>query len=153
MSEQKKRTSSRAKLVPAMSLRVERSNPLREGDCHGLRPRNDSPAEKITYEPPETENSFDPSFLAEFRGKLASGLTASSAVDLIAKLMAQVPAASKEGQDQIKILDKLLNTARAMMEARLKMDEAAAISARLNELETRIDDLTRKLSGSCLRNP
>jgi len=118
MPEQKKRTSSRAKLVPADTL---------------------------PHEPQETENSFDPSFLAELRQGLASGLTPSSAVDLIAKLMAEAPAASKEELERIKVLDKLLNTARAIMESRLKIDEAASVAVRLDELETRIEALTEKL--------
>ena len=118
MSENKKRASTRAKLVSA---------------------------DRIPHEPAETEDSFDSTFLAEFRDNLASGLTPSSAVDLIAKLIAEAPAASKEQLERIKVLDKLLNTARAMMESRLKLDEAAAISARLDEWEARIEELSERL--------
>ena len=118
MSENKKRASTRAKLVPA---------------------------ERMPHDPAEAEDSFNPSLLAEFRDNLASGLTPSSAVDLIARLIAEAPAASKEELERIKVLDKLLNTARAMMESRLKLDEAAAISARLDELEARIEELSERL--------
>ena len=118
---------------------------MRKGDCRGLRPRNDNSSEKIPHETPEAEDSFDVAFLAELRQGLAAGLTPSSAVDLIARLLAEAPAASKEELERIKVLDKLLNTARAMMESRLKMDEAAAISARLDELEARIEDLSERL--------
>jgi hypothetical protein len=124
MPEKTKRTPTRAKLVPA---------------------------DQILHEPAEAEDSFDASFLAEFRENLASALTPSKAVDLIAKLMAEAPAASKDQLERIKVLDKLLNTARALMESRLKMDEAAAISARLDELEARIESLSEKMSGPTSR--
>ena len=120
MPEKTKRTPTRAKLVPA---------------------------DQIPHEPAEAEDSFDASFLAEFRQHLAAALTPSSAVDLITKLMAEAPAASKDQLERIKVLDKLLNTARALMESRLKMDEAAAISARLDELETRIRRSDGEIGG------
>jgi hypothetical protein len=89
----------------------------------------------------EPETLLGPSLLARLREEVASGLTPSGAVDLVTQIMAEVPAASKEGLDQIKMLDKLLNTARALMESRFKTEEAATISNRLDELEAQIERL------------
>lgn len=85
--------------------------------------------------------SFDPAFLERIRDIARSNLTPSSALDLLARLIAEVPAASKQTLEEIKMLDKLLNTARAMMETRLKNEEAAAIAARLSEMESWIKRL------------
>ncbi len=75
------------------------------------------------------------------RSIVGSGLTPSSALDLLARLIAEVPASSKEGIEQIKMMDKLLNTARAMMETRLKNEEAAEFAGRIDEMETRLQRL------------
>jgi hypothetical protein len=85
--------------------------------------------------------SFDPAFREQIRDIARSNLTPSSALELLARLIAEVPAASKKTLEEIKMLDKLLNTARAMMETRLKNEEAAAIAARLNEMEVWIKRL------------
>lgn|GEM_PF-1287589 len=74
-------------------------------------------------------------------------LTAASALALISRLIGEVSAASPEKLDRIKLMDKLINTARAMMETRLKTEEAAAISARIDELENRIENMTRAREG------
>jgi hypothetical protein len=90
---------------------------------------------------PDDADSFDPAFRERIRDIVRSNLTPSSALDLLARLIAEVPAASKQTLEAIKMLDKLLNTARAMMETRLKNEEAAAIAARLNEMEVWIKRL------------
>lgn len=79
--------------------------------------------------------SFDTAFAARIREIVQSDLTPSSGLELLAQLISEVPAASKETMEQIKILDKLLNTARGMMETRLKNEEAATIAGKLNQLE------------------
>jgi hypothetical protein len=89
----------------------------------------------------ETETSFAPSFLSQIRELATAGLNPSSALALITQLIAETPEASKETMDRIKMVDKLLNTARAMMETRLKNEEAAAITQRLDEMELLIDKL------------
>jgi hypothetical protein len=89
----------------------------------------------------EAERQFDPSFLFQIREIAAAGLTSSSALALITQLIAETPEASKETMDRIKMVDKLLNTARAMMETRLKNEEAAAIAARLDEMEILVETL------------
>jgi hypothetical protein len=93
-------------------------------------------------------SEFDPSFAHRMREILATGLTPASALELLTKLIAEVPSLSKGSIDQIKVLDKLINTARAMMETKLKSDEAAAIAARLDDLEERIDEQMLRESGS-----
>ncbi len=90
---------------------------------------------------------FDPSFLSQIQELAASGLTPSSALSLITKLIAEAPGASKEAMERIKMVDKLLNTARAMMETRLKNEEAAAISAKLDEMELLIEKLAIQRAG------
>jgi hypothetical protein len=89
----------------------------------------------------EAETTFDPSFLSKIRELTASGMTSASALELITRLIAETPAASKETMDRIKMMDKLLNTARFMMETNLKNEEAAAIAARLDEMELVIEKL------------
>ncbi|MBI5249393.1 MAG: hypothetical protein HY912_07855 [Desulfomonile tiedjei] len=80
-------------------------------------------------------NSVDSAFADRIRKIAQTEFTPSSALELLAQLISEVPAASKETMEQIKMLDKLLNTARAMMETRLKNEEAAAIAGKLCQLE------------------
>jgi hypothetical protein len=83
--------------------------------------------------------SFDPDLLAKMREIAGSGLNPSNALDLLIRLIAEVPAACKEEMEQIKIIDKLLNTCRSMMETRLKNEEAQEIAGRLAEMEIRLE--------------
>lgn len=95
-------------------------------------------------------DSFDPDFIRRMREVAASGLNPSSALDLIVRLIAEVPAATREAMDRIKMLDKLLNTARAMMETRLKNEDAAEIAARLDQMEMRMEELfNQKSEADC----
>jgi hypothetical protein len=104
--------------------------------------------EEATKPATDAETQFDPSFLLQIRELAAAGLTPSSALVLITRLIAETPEASKETMDRIKMVDKLLNTARAMMETRLKNEEAAAIAARLDEMETLVENLAaQKVAG------
>jgi hypothetical protein len=84
---------------------------------------------------------FDPSLAAQMREIVSAGLTPASALDLIMRLISEVPSTSKESMDHIKMLDKLINTGRAMIETKLKSDEAADIAARIDVLESRIEEL------------
>ena len=95
--------------------------------------------------------AFDPSLVTQMREMVAAGLTPSSALDLLMRLIAEVPAASKEAMDQIKVLDKLINTARGMMETKIKSEEAAAIALRLDDLERRVQELLCARLGSTER--
>jgi hypothetical protein len=87
------------------------------------------------------QTSFEAGFLATLREIAGSDLTPSRALDLLTRLIAEVPASSKEGLEQIKIMDKLLNTARAMMETRLKNEEVAEIARKLSDMETCLERL------------
>jgi len=71
----------------------------------------------------------------------SDGLTPASALDLISLLIQEMPSASKETIERTKMLDKLLNTARALMETRLKTQEAVELAGRLRELEVRVEEL------------
>ena len=101
----------------------------------------EKPFEQAARPALNAETQFDPSFLLQIRGLAAAGLTPSSALALITQLIAETPEASKETMDRIKMVDKLLNTARAMMDTRLKNEEAAAIAARLDEMEILMERL------------
>lgn len=98
--------------------------------------------------PVDSLNFFDPGLIGRMRGIAASGLNPSSALDLIIQLIAEVPAASKESMERIKMLDKLLNTSRAMMETKLKNEDAAQLAARLDQLEMRLEELLMQRSES-----
>ncbi len=66
-------------------------------------------------------------------------LTASKAIELIAHFMAVVPHSSREDMDRLKLLDKFLNTARALMETRLKTEDAQDLSQRLDAIEKELN--------------
>jgi hypothetical protein len=89
-----------------------------------------------------SEGPFDEQFLAQIRDFSASGLTAAAALDLLGRLIEHVPLASKDDLDKIKLVDKLINTARHMMETKLKMDDAATVMKRLDEMEAQIEQLS-----------
>jgi hypothetical protein len=93
------------------------------------------------------EPLFDRELAERIRGFAFGALTPSTALELIARLIGAVPTSQKEGLEQIKLMDKLLNTARAMMETRLKNDEAAAIATRLDEMESWMKRLTEEKKG------
>jgi len=84
---------------------------------------------------PGSTASFHPDLVEKMRVMAASGLNPASALDLLGRLIAEIPSASKDNMDRIKTMDKLINTARSMMETKLKNEEAAAITQRLDELE------------------
>ncbi|HMK34569.1 MAG TPA: hypothetical protein VK463_05855 [Desulfomonilaceae bacterium] len=92
------------------------------------------------------EAAFDTGLLATVRQLADSGLNPASALDLLTRLIVEIPSASKERMEQIKMMDKLLNTARAMMEARLKNEEAAVISNRLQAMEVFLEKLAAEKS-------
>jgi hypothetical protein len=81
---------------------------------------------------------FDPDVRDRMRSLAALGLTPASALELLTHLIGQVPGAKKDTLDRLKLLDKFLNTARGMMETRLKTEEAVALAARLDEIEARM---------------
>jgi len=95
---------------------------------------------------PDSPDLYDSGLIRRMREIAASGLNPSSALDLIIQLIAEVPAASKGAMDRIKMLDKLINTARAMMETKLKNEDAAQLAARLDRLELRLEELLMQRS-------
>ncbi|MBM4328573.1 MAG: hypothetical protein FJ118_15585 [Deltaproteobacteria bacterium] len=89
------------------------------------------------------EGAFDEQFLAQISDFESSDFTAGAALDLLGRLIAHVPVASKDSMEKIKLLDKLINTARHMMETKLKMDDAAAVMKRLEDMEAQIEQLSK----------
>jgi hypothetical protein len=87
----------------------------------------------------EPPSPFDAGLLENMRAIAGAGLNPSSALNLLGRLISEVPSASKETLDRIKTMDKLINTARSMMDTKLKNEEAAAIMQRLNEMEREMD--------------
>lgn len=87
---------------------------------------------------------FGPDLLGRMREISVSGLDPSSVLDLLARLISEAPSASKAAMDKIKMIDSLVKTARAMMETKLKHDDAAAIMKRLDEIETQMDKMEAK---------
>lgn len=77
--------------------------------------------------------------LQDILGADALPLNASRAIDLVAQFMAVAPHANREDMERLKMLDKFLNTARALMETRLKTEDAQAISDRLDIIEEELN--------------
>jgi hypothetical protein len=87
------------------------------------------------------EVQLDSKLLGLVNGIAISGLTPTSALDLLGKLLAEVPRAASDRMELIKMTDSLIKTSRSMMETKLKHDDAEAIMQRLDEIETQMDEL------------
>ncbi len=74
-------------------------------------------------------------------GLCAGGLTADAALRVVAMLIAEAPDASRQKIDQLKIMDKLINTSRGLMETRMKTGEAEALAQKLESLESELEGL------------
>ena len=74
-------------------------------------------------------------------GLCAGGLTADGALRVVAMLIAEAPDASRQKIDQLKIMDKLINTSRGLMETRMKTGEAEALAQKLETLENELEGL------------
>ena len=77
-----------------------------------------------------------------------SGLCPSAALRLLNSLIIESAEADKSKIEKLKMMDKLLNTARAVMETSARHDEAARILERIEMLELRVDRLRRPASGT-----
>ncbi|MEW6349762.1 MAG: hypothetical protein AB1646_11920 [Thermodesulfobacteriota bacterium] len=116
---------------------------MRRQGLLGMSPRKSAPVD-----PPAPEELVDdpfgqdPEFVAQMEAMIASGLSPASAMRFLARLIAGVRGTSKEGMEKIKMMDKLLNTARAMMETKLKNEEATAINRRLDDIEERVQQIS-----------
>jgi hypothetical protein len=92
-------------------------------------------------EPAPSDDAYESFLCMERINSVAeSGLTPASALDLLGGLIAELPEASKEKMERIKTMDKLMNTARAFIETRVKTDDAAVIFARIEEMERRVNE-------------
>ena len=100
-----------------------------------------------------TEETVNEAYSDELSQALASlgsyGLTADAALRVVAMLIAEAPEASRQKIDQLKIMDKLINTSRGLMETRMKTGEAEALAQKLESLELELAGLaTGKKSAS-----
>lgn len=108
-------------------------------NADSTRPVKESTRTGSNEQLPDQPDAFDPILISEMQSLANSGLNPASILDLLGRLIAEVPSASKENMDRIKIMDKLLNTARSIMETTLKHDKAVAIMRRLDELEDQME--------------
>ena len=81
---------------------------------------------------------LDETLIKQIKTLALGGLSPQTALNILAELLAAAPRADKEDLDRLKTMDKLLNTARAMMETKVKLEEVQEISLRLDEIERRI---------------
>jgi hypothetical protein len=91
---------------------------------------------------------FEPGLVAKINEIVRVGANASAALELIIHLAAELITAADPPLDRIKLIDKLINTARALIETRLKDEEAAGLAGRLDQLEERMDKLVCELVES-----
>ena len=111
--------------------------PLKKNAHKDCEKAQDSKSEPIVL--PEEDICFDTELLERVSGIALSGISAASALDLMSQLLANVPDANKGAMDKIKLMDKLINSARHMIETKLKTDDLPAIMKRLDEMEAQID--------------
>ncbi len=96
------------------------------------------PPDVMPARPPQEEDDAFPDVTDRLRRIMedaSSPLTASRAIHLIAQFMTLAPYCSKEDMDRLKMLDKFLNTARALMETQLKTEDAQSLHERLDAIE------------------
>lgn len=78
------------------------------------------------------------------------GADPDKSLELIGKLVNETAGASKTKMEQIKIMDKLLNTGRAVFETKLKTEEAELMGERLEAMEQKLSRLFETLRGDDL---
>jgi hypothetical protein len=73
--------------------------------------------------------------------RLLESVSASSATDLLAALVLETADAEKTKLERIKLMDKLLNTLRYMLETKVKIEDTPLLDDRVRRLETRVREL------------
>lgn len=89
-------------------------------------------------------DSFSEQLEAELRMLGAGGLNPPSALRFLTRLIVESASADKNRIEKLKMMDKLLNTGRALMETGIRHEETAMILGRLQQLETRLEKLQKK---------
>lgn len=89
-------------------------------------------------------DAFSAKLQSELRRLASSGLNPSSALRLLTRLVIESASADKNRIEKLKMMDKLLNTGRALMETGIKHEETALILGRLEQLEARLEQLQKK---------
>lgn len=90
------------------------------------------------------EGAFSGQLESELERLGASGLFPSSALRLLTFLIMESASADKAKIEKLKMMDKLLNTGRALMETSIKHEETTIILDRLEQLESRLEQLRIK---------
>lgn len=86
-------------------------------------------------------DSFSEQLEAELRMLGAGGLNPPSALRFLTRLIIETASADKNRIERLKMMDKLLNTGRALMETGIRHEETAMILGRLQQLEARLEKL------------
>ncbi len=89
--------------------------------------------------PPEEFTELGAAFSAATEEKIAAletgELTAGAGLSALTSLLGEAIHAEKTKIERIKVMDKLLNTGKALLEAKIKCEEAAVLTERLERLE------------------
>ncbi|MFC1834694.1 hypothetical protein ACFL2Q_08165 [Thermodesulfobacteriota bacterium] len=103
--------------------------------------RRPEPSDLLKTTECDEETANESELLERVRDMIGAGLTPASALKLLGQLVAETPSASKEALERIKMIDKIVNTARAMMETKLKNEDTDTIIKRLDEMESLVEKL------------
>lgn len=86
------------------------------------------------------ESVFSDDFVEYMRDVVSDSLDPDKAIRIQTLLMGECVDAGKEKLDQIKCMDKLINSCRYMFEHKMKTEEAVAVHRRIDELETIVEE-------------
>jgi hypothetical protein len=86
------------------------------------------------------ESVFSDDFVEYMRDVVSDSLDPDKAIRVQTLLLGECVDADKEKLDQIKCMDKLINSCRHMFEHKMKTEEAAAADRKIDELETMVEE-------------
>ena len=109
-------------------------------------PRKVTKAELVDVEQTGSTDAdaFSAKLQSELRRLASTGLNPTSALRLLTHLVIESASSDKTRIEKLKMMDKLLNTSRALMETGIKHEETAIILGRLEQLEERLEQLQKK---------
>jgi hypothetical protein len=83
----------------------------------------------------DLEAAFAPTTEAKITALSQGELTAGAGLSALTLLLGEAIQAEKIKMDRIKVMDKLLNTGKAFLEAKIKCEEVSLLTERLDRLE------------------
>ncbi len=96
--------------------------------------------ELISMAPAHEKDQFSSEFIEHLSCGANGELDANMALKTLAFLIKESADADKLKLDQIKCMDKLINSSRHILELMIKTQEALAVARRLDELELRLEE-------------